>query len=150
MTHDRENRDGSSTSGRSVVDMTPMVDVTFLLLIFFMVTAAFTLQKSIAIPNPANTDLPGSSYHEVKRESITIMIDADNSFRLITGDDEFECSSKQDLFVRLRAAMSAVSAPTKLIVRVHGESAHEQTIVALDAGADVGLDDIQLVTIGEE
>ena len=29
------------------LDMTPMVDVTFLLLIFFMVTASFTLQKSL-------------------------------------------------------------------------------------------------------
>src|SRR5688572_20269137 len=28
------------------MDMTPMVDVTFLLLIFFMVTASFTMQKS--------------------------------------------------------------------------------------------------------
>jgi len=34
------------------LDMTPMVDVTFLLLIFFMVTAAFALQKSIQIPTP--------------------------------------------------------------------------------------------------
>ena len=34
------------------MDMTPMVDVTFLLLIFFMVTAAFTMQKSFEIPTP--------------------------------------------------------------------------------------------------
>lgn len=149
MTRDRENRDGSSTSQRSFVDMTPMVDVTFLLLIFFMVTAAFTLQKSIAIPKPTNMD-PGPADDKVQAESITIVIDADNSLRLITGDDELECSSKQDLYVRLRAAMSAESTPTELVVRVHGESAHEWTVIALDAGADVGLDDIQLVTIGED
>ena len=34
------------------VDMTPMVDVTFLLLIFFMVTAVFSSQKSFQIPTP--------------------------------------------------------------------------------------------------
>ncbi len=34
------------------LDMTPMVDVTFLLLIFFMVTAAFTMQKSFQVPAP--------------------------------------------------------------------------------------------------
>ncbi len=89
--------------------MTPMVDVTFLLLIFFMVTAAFTLQKSIAIPKPTSEDSSlRPSDDEVDQESLTIAIDADNSFRLITSDDEFECSSKQDLFVRLRAAMSSV------------------------------------------
>ncbi len=37
------------------LDMTPMVDVTFLLLIFFMVTASFTLQKSIKQP-PAQSE----------------------------------------------------------------------------------------------
>ena len=37
---------------RDDLDMTPMVDVTFLLLIFFMVTAAFSLQKSLEVPTP--------------------------------------------------------------------------------------------------
>ena len=34
-------------------DMTPMVDATFLLLIFFMVTAAFTMQSAIVVPKPS-------------------------------------------------------------------------------------------------
>ena len=34
------------------LDMTPMVDVTFLLLIFFVMTAAFTIQTSLPIPTP--------------------------------------------------------------------------------------------------
>ena len=44
------------------MDMTPMVDVTFLLLIFFMVTAAFSVQKVIEVPAPqeqeASTNAP--------------------------------------------------------------------------------------------
>ena len=44
------NKDGDRAD--SDMDMTPMVDVTFLLLIFFMVTAAFSLQKSLQIPAP--------------------------------------------------------------------------------------------------
>ncbi|MEM9659397.1 MAG: biopolymer transporter ExbD, partial [Planctomycetota bacterium] len=32
------------------LDLTPMVDVTFLLLIFFMITAAFAVQKAISVP----------------------------------------------------------------------------------------------------
>ncbi len=45
------------------IDMTPMVDVTFLLLIFFMVTAAFSLQKSIEMPRQ-QTDAPSSNVEE--------------------------------------------------------------------------------------
>jgi hypothetical protein len=36
------------------LDMTPMVDVVFQLLIFFMLTAAFALQKSLTLPKPAD------------------------------------------------------------------------------------------------
>ena len=35
------------------MDMTPMVDVTFLLLIFFMITSAFQMQKSFEVPTPS-------------------------------------------------------------------------------------------------
>ena len=34
------------------IDMTPMVDTTFLLLLFFMITAAFSLQKSLPGSHP--------------------------------------------------------------------------------------------------
>ena len=44
--------DANKDSADNEMDMTPMVDVTFLLLIFFMVTAAFSLQKSIEVPPP--------------------------------------------------------------------------------------------------
>ena len=44
------------------LDMTPMVDVTFLLLIFFMVTASFTLQKSIEDAKAETDDPSTDSY----------------------------------------------------------------------------------------
>ncbi|MGL4593722.1 MAG: ExbD/TolR family protein [Thermoguttaceae bacterium] len=37
--------------GNVEMDMTPMVDVVFLLLIFFMITASFGMQKAIEIPD---------------------------------------------------------------------------------------------------
>lgn len=142
--------DGESREAE--MDMTPMVDVTFLLLIFFMVTAAFTLQKSMEIPKPENVDEPSTvqTDEEQENEAVTIQIDADNTFRVITADDEFECPSKQEMFVRLRGAMSATPMPERLIVKANGECLHERVILALDAGAEVGLVDIQLVTVDED
>ena len=40
------------SAAEAELDMTPMCDVTFLLLIFFMVTAAFAMQKSFEVPAP--------------------------------------------------------------------------------------------------
>ena len=75
------------------LDMTPMVDVTFLLLIFFMVTASFSLQKSIQMPRQTS-DLPSLSPVEQETEEldpVEVEIDEYGSFfvlraRLGAGD----------------------------------------------------------------
>ncbi len=51
------------------LDMTPMVDVTFLLLIFFMITAAFSLQKSIESPRQ-QSDKPSSNAQQDVPEEV--------------------------------------------------------------------------------
>ena len=63
------------------LDMTPMVDVTFLLLIFFMVTASFTLQKSIPQP-PAASDAPSTNVveEEEQQDYVEVIIDQNNSY----------------------------------------------------------------------
>ena len=42
------------------MDMTPMVDIVFQLLIFFMITASFTMQKAMPVPKPKD-DRPSTS-----------------------------------------------------------------------------------------
>ncbi|HIF31309.1 MAG: biopolymer transporter ExbD [Pirellulaceae bacterium] len=144
--------DGEKVDREAEMDMTPMVDVTFLLLIFFMVTAAFTVQKTIEVPKPENTDQPSTVQldEEQEDEAVTIHIDEDNMYTVITPDDEFECPSVQEMYVRLRDAMSATPKPERLIVQANGEATHERVITALDAGAEVGLTDVQLVTVEDD
>jgi biopolymer transport protein ExbD len=143
--------DGEEVNREAEMDMTPLVDVTFLLLIFFMVTAAFTLQKSIELPVPvadlASPDIPDD---DDENEAVTIQIDADNMYTVTTADDEYECPSVQELYVRLRDAMSATPRPERLIVRASGEATHERVVKAIDAGTEVGLGEIQLTTVDED
>ena len=70
------------------LDMTPMVDVTFLLLIFFMVTASFTLQKSIAQP-PVPDTLPSTNpvdEPEDEDQYVEVIIDQFNTYQLTSLD----------------------------------------------------------------
>ncbi len=48
--------------------MTPMVDVTFLLLIFFMITASFTTEK--ALQQQASTDAPSTQAPQEESDTI--------------------------------------------------------------------------------
>ncbi len=50
------------------LDMTPMVDVTFQLLIFFMITASFVTQKSLQTSPPEPDDEAGQVAMQVEED----------------------------------------------------------------------------------
>jgi biopolymer transport protein ExbD len=137
------------------MDMTPMCDVTFQLLIFFMVTAAFAMQKSIEIPKPKQ-DAPSTQVVAKDPEEdpsyVTVYVDEFNTYRVVTPDWDVEAPSEQELLRKLREARNAGSGgmvPTKLLVKAHGDSLHEKVVAALDAGTEVGMEQVQLMTIEE-
>jgi biopolymer transport protein ExbD len=130
------------------LDMTPMVDVTFLLLIFFMVTASFTLLKTIEQPAP-NSEEPSMTTVEEFEDNpdyVLVFIDEFNTYTVVYGDLEQEAPSEQELYVQLREAMNgAPIRPTKLMVKAHGDASHERVVIAMDAGTDVGLTETEVM-----
>jgi len=141
------------------LDMTPMVDVTFLLLIFFMVSAAFALQKSLPIPVP-NESKPSTQARSVvdfenDRDYVVVRIDAFNTYHVGAAiwDEEQEAPSKQELYVRLRQACKPGPdgvAPTRMLVVANGEATHEKVVTALDAGTAMRLEEVKLITVEED
>ena len=137
------------------LDMTPMVDVTFLLLIFFMVTAAFTMQKSFQLPTP-DEEMPSTQVRESVDEEgvITVRIDEYNTFHVSASnwDEEQEAPSEQELLRRLREAKQGDGniVPNTLIVEAHGEATHEKVVMAMDAGTDIGMEEVKLRTLRDD
>jgi biopolymer transport protein ExbD len=134
--------------------MTPMVDVTFLLLIFFMVTAAFSLQKSLEIPKPEQDPSENVEQQEPEDDPsyVTVYVDENNTYRVVTVDWDEEAPSEQELLRKLREARndnSSGKVPTKLLVKAHGDSLIEKVVSALDAGTEVGMEQVQLVKVEE-
>ncbi len=67
---ERVTTKGESQEAR--VDISPLIDVVFLLLIFFMVTAVFVEETGVEIDKPAAV-----SSHELERNSILLAITTD-------------------------------------------------------------------------
>ena len=139
------------------MDMTPMVDVTFLLLIFFMVTAAFSLQRSFEVPAPDQTQpsTPKKTLDDFDDDPdfIVIRIDEYSTFRVGTAEWEEEAPSEHELMVRLREAKRGNSrgvVPTQLLVVAHGDAFYEKVVTALDAGTAVGMEQVKMVTVEED
>jgi biopolymer transport protein ExbD len=119
-----------------------------------MVTAAFSLQKSIEIPKP-NQDPSTNAQPDNSEEdpaSVTVFVDEFNTYRVVTVDWDVEAPSEQELLRKLREARSGDSGgnvPTKLLVKAHGDSEHGKVVAALDAGTEVGMEQVQLMTVEE-
>ncbi len=138
------------------MDMTPMVDVTFLLLIFFMITASFSSEKVFEKPPPPS-DLSSKPPDKPPDQSDTVRVQIDefNAYTVIfsTGDER-EASSKQDLLLALSEARAEASSGKedevlKLLVDAHEECIHASIVAALDAGREAGFGSLS-VTVVEE
>lgn len=140
------------------LDLTPMVDVTFLLLIFFMVTASFQIQKSMEVPAPKDNAPSAVSQQEEDPEddpdNILVRIDSFNTYYVgcAAWDQEREAPSEQELYRQIREARASNPAqpPRTLLVIAHVEAMHEKVVTALDAGADAGVDSIRLMSTEED
>lgn len=141
--HQRLDKKGADDE----IDMTPMVDVTFLLLIFFMITAAFALQKAIEVP-PTDQDeaAPTQTIEDVEKDSIVVRVDGDNVY-WVGGPkwpDEQRAPSIIEMQAKVREARQG--GPNKMLVQANGDATHEHVVAALDSGSAVGMEDIRLMT----
>ena len=119
-------------------DITPMVDVVFLLLIFFMLTASFSIQKVIRTGRQ-QSDKPSSnaaSDSDPENQGPVVQVDEFNGYALVSSDDREELASKQDLIIALgRLKETAGEGEMELLtVQAHEESTHGAVVGALDAG----------------
>ena len=140
------------------LDMTPMVDVTFLLLIFFMITAAFSLQKALEVPPPDQQEsaTQARTIEELEEDDdyVIVRIDRENAIWVTVFGKESEAPSEQELLIKLREASAGMpgsdsKAPSSLLVLADGDCRHETVVMALDAGNAVGMENVRLATADE-
>jgi hypothetical protein len=70
----------------------------------------------------------------------------------VTVDWDEEAPSEHEMLRKLREARdgdSAGNVPSKLLVKAHGDSVIEKVVSALDAGTEVGMEQVQLVKVEE-
>lgn len=134
------------------MDMTPMVDVTFLLLIFFMVTASFTLQKSIEQP-PSQTDDPSTNTidePDMEEDYVEVIIDQTNTYYVTSRDsEEVEAPTIRDMRAKVSDAKNSLNAK-RMIITAHTSSRHAKVVAAYDAAIAAQIERIEMRTTEED
>jgi biopolymer transport protein ExbD len=140
------------SKGDDELDMTPMIDCVFLLLIFFLVTSSFALQKAMEIP-PPETESPTAQDIQVdpnEDDTVIIRITKDNTVWV----DDAEAPSQQDVIAQLRTSMEGKGTGSKgaasLIVMASPDSHLEKIVMCLDAGVAVGMESMSLKPLPED
>ena len=106
------------------VDMTPMLDIVFIMLIFFIVTATFLDEKGVDLtqpPPPPDTDIPTKS-----TPAITVYVDARNQCSVDGG--RTGCDRVALRVERLLADKPGAS----VILRMDESSKHELLVTLKD------------------
>jgi biopolymer transport protein ExbD len=121
------------------IDMTPMIDVVFQLLIFFMVTTVFAVQSGLKV------DLPEASTSDAPPEkdlSITISEkgEMDLNGTMVTLDDlEDQLRIQKDIF-----------GSKVLIIKADNKSRHGVVVQVMDAAKIVGIEQLAIATDEKE
>ena len=120
--------------GASTVELTPLIDVVFLLLIFFMVSTTFK-RESLAVELPA---AEGAS-PELAAAEILVRVDA-------TGTVAVNEERLPDGEVGTVAGALARATGTRLVVAADAAARHDAVVRVLDAAGRSGLTDVRILT----
>lgn len=118
------------------IDLTSLIDVIFILLIFFLVTASFNQNYDQSVP----VDLPeGSSGGEIEaQEELTIYIEADGLVTMRLHDDELaQGVSQEALVAQLRSIREELGA-RPVFLRGDEMVRYGEVVRVLDACREAG------------
>jgi len=121
------------------INLTPLIDVVFLLLIFFMVSTTFERQSRIQIELPeATTDATAQDDNKLE-----ILVDVKG--RYFIGDQQVINSELKTLKTAISKAVGN-RGELPVTIRADANTPHQAVIRVLDATSQLGLTHISLAT----
>lgn len=126
-------------TGQVEINLTPLIDVVFLMLIFFMVSTTFERHAEL------NIDLPSAETAEQaeRQELIDLAIDAQGRY-FINGQELVNTRPET-----LRTALSQASGgdtTRPLVIRADAKTPHQSVVTAMDVASRLGLSRLSIAT----
>ena len=119
------------------INITPMLDIVFIMLIFFIVTTSFVKEKGLEVSRPSNTPPK-----EMTQDHGPIVVKINSDSLISVKGRILEPQAVQANLERERAEKP--DAP--LIVAAHPEADTEALVVILDAAKAVGIESVSVAT----
>ncbi len=124
------------------VNLTSLIDVVLLLLVFFMVSTTFIKESEIKIRLPqAQADVQVSN-----EESIEIAVSATGSY---TVNQQSLVNSRADTLRRALRKISEGDSSKPITIRADADAKHQHVVTAMDVAGRLGFVNINIATTRE-
>ena len=115
------------------INLTPLIDVVFLLLIFFMVSTTFKDEARLRVQLP---QAQGEEAPDKEPEHIRLVIDQSGSYYV---DDRAVVDRQHLTLVRALTGALGERKDLPVLIQADANTPHQAVMTALDAAAEVGL-----------
>jgi len=139
---------GAGRSGRRVgirIDMTPMVDVAFLLLIFFMVTTVFRQPLAMEINMPESD----TQVRVPESNVMTLYVDSEDQLQYRVGADSVAPIPWTDLYSKFRTLVEA-NPQIIVLARIHRDARYDSMVEVMDILDDAHMERFSLLPMRPE
>lgn len=126
-----------ASQDESEIDLTPMLDVVFIMLIFFVVTASFVKETGIHVARPQ------PQVGEAGKRNILLTVTAGNEIWL--GERRIDARSVRATIERLHAGNPEAA----VLIRAHEDSDTEVFAGIADQSREAGVYDVSITTFAD-
>ena len=128
-----------ASEDESEIDLTPLLDVVFIMLIFFIVTASFVKEAGIRVARPQAQQNDA----DASQRNILLTVTADNEIWL--GDRRIDARSVRASIERLHAGNPEAA----VVIRAHEDSDTEVFAGIADQSRAAGVYDVSITTFAD-
>ena len=121
------------------INLTPLIDVVFLLLIFFMVSTTFQKSSEIQI------DLPEATGKPIEAKEFVVEISIDSQGRYFVNDRVLVDKKLTTLKLAIQQTVEGKKDP-RIVISSDKNSTYQSVVTAMDAVNQLGLNKFSLAT----
>lgn len=122
------------------VNLTPLIDVVFLLLIFFMVSSTFDRHAKLKVQLPqAETQM-----QQAQDNPVVLSIDASGKYYI---DDRQVINEQLETLKNALRQTVGERTDVTLLLRADGRTPHQSVVRAMDAASQLGLTKLSIATV---
>lgn len=122
------------------INLTPLIDVVFLLLIFFMVSTTFTKETHLEINLPEASTAPPA---DKQPETIEVVINADGNYS-VNGQPLVNTQEKT-LYRAISELIPGGKRPS-LTITADANTPHQAVVTAMDVSGQLGFESLSITT----